>query len=128
LFLATIREPARGRTEAIGSDGAHGGRITWTTYRQLFGIRTNLLVFLQGIFGTVPWGVAFVYLNDFLAQDKGYGVQTATAIVIGIGGAAILGGFVGGMLGNRLYNRHPRYLPLLCAVTTLAAVLPMAAL
>lgn len=129
LFLLTIREPARGRTEtALAGAHEHGGRITSAAYRQLFGIRSNLLVFLQGIFGTVPWGVAFVYLNDFLAQDKGYGVQTATNVVVGIGGASILGGFIGGILGNRLYNRHPRYLPLLCAVTTLAAVVPMAVL
>jgi predicted MFS family arabinose efflux permease len=129
LFLATIREPARGRTEAGGAGGGgHGGRITWAAYEQLFRIRTNLLVFVQGLFGTVPWGVFFVFLNDFLAQDKGYGVETATQVVIGIGGAAILGGFVGGLLGNRLYNRHPRYLPLLCGVTTFAAVIPMAAL
>ena len=129
LFLATIREPARGRTEAIvAADHGYGARITWAAYQQLFRIRTNLLVFVQGLFGTVPWGVFFVYLNDFLAQDKGYSVQTATTIVIGIGGASILGGFTGGMLGNRLYNRHPRYLPLLCAVTTFAAVIPTAAL
>jgi predicted MFS family arabinose efflux permease len=130
LFLATIREPQRGRTEAAVAAGGHGhgGRITWAAYEQLFRIRTNLLVFMQGLFGTVPWGVFFVYLNDFLAQDKGYSVQAATTIVIGIGAAAILGGFTGGLLGNRLYNRHPRYLPLLCGVTTFAAVIPMAAL
>jgi predicted MFS family arabinose efflux permease len=130
LFLATIREPARGRTEAAVAASGHGysGRITWAAYEQLFRIRTNLLVFVQGLFGTVPWGVFFVYLNDFLAQDKGYGVQTATNVVVGIGGAAILGGFAGGLLGNRLYNRHPRYLPLLCAVTTFTAVIPTAAL
>lgn len=130
LFLATIREPQRGRTEAAlaGAGHGHGGRITWAAYEQLFRIRTNLLVFAQGLFGTVPWGVFFVYMNDFLAQDKGYTVQTATSIVIGIGAAAILGGFTGGLLGNRLYNRHPRYLPLLCGVTTFVAVIPMAAL
>jgi predicted MFS family arabinose efflux permease len=130
LFLATIREPLRGRTEAAVAASGHGysARITWAAYRQLFQIRTNLLVFVQGLFGTVPWGVFFVYLNDFLAQDKGYSVQTATAIVIGIGGAAIFGGFAGGLLGNRLYSRHPRYLPLLCGATTFAAVIPMAAL
>jgi MFS family permease len=135
LFLATIREPARGRAEAVATSGdgghaghGHGGRITWAAYRQLFQIRTNLMVFVQGLFGTVPWGVFFVFLNDFLAQDKGYGVETATQVVIGIGAAAILGGFTGGLVGNRLYNRHPRYLPLLCAVTTFAAVIPMAVL
>jgi MFS family permease len=130
VFLATIREPRRGRTEvAVAESGhAYGGRITWAAYTQLFRVPTNLLVFAQGIFGTVPWGVFFVFLNDFLAQDKGYSVQTATHIVMGIGGASIAGGFIGGLIGNRLYNRHPRYLPLLCGVTTLLGVIPTAAL
>jgi predicted MFS family arabinose efflux permease len=130
VFLATIREPPRGRTEAavVESGHAYSARITWAGYKQLFRVPTNLLVFVQDIFGTVPWGVFFVYLNDFLAQEKGYTVQAATLIVMAIGGASIFGGFIGGLIGNRLYNRHPRYLPLLCGVTTLIGVLPTAVL
>lgn len=130
VCLATIREPQRGRREVVVTEGGHihGGRITWAAYQQLFRIPTNLMVFVQGIFGTVPWGVFFVYLNDYLAQDKGFSVQAATLIIMALGGAAILGGFTGGLIGNRLYNRHPRYLPILCGVTTLIGVVPTAAL
>lgn len=133
IFLLTIREPARGRAERgvgalIESGAAHTGRITWSAYKQLFRVRSNLLIFVQGAIGTVPWGVFFVYLNDFFSQEKGYSVESATLIVLTLGGAAILGGFAGGVLGNRLYNRDPRYLPLLCGVTTLLGVIPTAAL
>lgn len=130
VFLATVREPARGRAERAlaAGDHAYGARITWDGYRQIFRTPSNLLVFAQSVFGTVPWGVFFVYLNDFFAQDKGYSVESATIIVLGIGAAAILGGFAGGLIGNRLYNRHPRYLPMLCGVTTLAGVIPTALL
>jgi predicted MFS family arabinose efflux permease len=130
LFLATIREPQRGRRELVVAEGGdiHGGRITWAAYQQLFRIPTNLMVFMQSVFGTVPWGVFFVFLNDYLAQDKGFSVETATLIIMALGAAAILGGFTGGLIGNRLYNRHPRYLPILCGVTTLIGVIPTAAL
>ena len=140
LFLATIAEPARGRAEAglsdlseaalaTGGDAiVHGGAITRESYRNLFRVRSNLLIFLQGAVGTVPWGVFFVYLNDFMAQDKGYTVEAATAIVLAIGGLSIAGSFAGGLFGNVVYNRNPRHLPVLCALCTVAAVLPTAAL
>jgi predicted MFS family arabinose efflux permease len=86
------------------------------------------MVFLQGIPGTVPWGVFFVFLNDFYSHDKGFSVQSATLLVMVIGAAAILGGYLGGLLGDHLYNRDPRYLPILCGVTTLLGILPTAAL
>ena len=35
---------------------------------EIFRVRSNLLVFAQGIPGCLPWGVLNTYLNDFLAQ------------------------------------------------------------
>ncbi len=131
LFVLTVREPGRGRTEdglkdLIEKGVAYTGRIDWKKYRELFKIRTNLLVFLQGVPGTVPWGVFFIYLNDFYSQDKGYTIEVATLIVMVIGGAAILGSFAGGILGNRLFNIKAKYLPLLCGSSTLLGIIPMA--
>jgi len=133
LFWLTVREPQRGKTEEslrelIEKGQAYTGRINWREYKHLFKIKTNLLVFLQGIPGTVPWGVFFIFLNDFYSQDKGFSVERATLIVMAVGLAAIIGGFVGGLIGNRLYNLKSRYLPLLCGTTTLAGIIPMAML
>jgi MFS family permease len=52
----------------------------------------------------------------------------ATTIVMAVGGGAILGGFIGGLIGNKIYNLNPRYLPLLCGSTTLIGIIPMAVL
>ncbi|MEO7732358.1 MAG: MFS transporter, partial [Kofleriaceae bacterium] len=52
----------------------------------------------------------------------------ATGLVIAIGVGTLVGSFVGGLLGQRLFNRRPGYLPLFCAITTIAAVGPMALL
>jgi len=130
VFLAVVAEPARGAQEAAFAEGgehSHGvGR--WSDYKEVFRTRTAIMVFLQGIPGTVPWGVFFVFLNDFYSHDKGFSVQSATLLVMVIGAAAILGGYLGGLVGDRLYNRDPKYLPVLCGVTTLLGVLPTAAL
>ena len=88
--------------------------------------KTNILVFLQGIAGTVPWSVFFVYLTDYLAQDIGYSVQMASLVVFVIGLSAMIGGFAGGLIGNKLYNINPKYQPLLSAVCTFIGMVPTA--
>jgi len=133
LFLLTVKEPARGITEEslkelIEKGLAYTGKINWRGYRDLFKIKSNIMVFVQGIPGTVPWGVFFIFLNDFYSQDKGYSVEVATLIVMAVGAAAILGGFLGGLAGNRLYNIKAKYLPLLCGTSTLLGIIPMALL
>lgn len=131
LFLFTVAEPRRGQHEEAGAqvaEGGHGGAFKLADLREVFRTRTTLMVFLQGVPGTVPWGVFFAFLNDYYAQDKGYSVQSATLIVMAIGGFAILGGFLGGLLGNRIYNWNPSALPVYCGVTTLVGILPTALL
>jgi len=133
IFLQFVKEPQRGKTEEslkelIEEGIAYTGRINWKEYKNLFKIKTNILVFLQGIPGTVPWGVFFIFLNDFYSQDKGYSVQMATLIVMTVGAAAIIGAFIGGLIGNKLYNIKPKYLPMLCGTSTLIGIIPMALL
>lgn len=129
VFWFAAREPDRGRSEAalaemVRAGQAYGGRIDWARYREIFAVPTNLLVFAQALLGTVPWGVFFVFMTDFYAQDKGFGVQKGTLVVMASGLTALLGGLVGGFVGARLYRLRPRYLPLLCAVTTSIGVVP----
>ncbi len=133
LFALTVKEPPRGiseesLSELIQEGKVYTARINWKYYRDLFKIKTNIMVFLQGIPGTVPWGVFFIYLNDFYHIEKGYTVLDATTIVMAVGAGAILGGFIGGLIGNKVYNINPRYLPLLCGSTTLVGIIPMAVL
>jgi MFS family permease len=130
LFYFSVKEPVRGSTEEslkelIESGKAYTGKINWKGYRDLFRIKSNLMVFLQGIPGTVPWGVFFIFLNDFYSQDKGYSIEVATLIVMTVGGAAIIGGFAGGLAGNKLYNIKSKYLPLLCGTSTILGIIPM---
>ncbi len=133
LFAFVAKEPRRGQHEEglhdlLASGQVYDERLRLRDLPQLFAVKTNLLILLQALPGTVPWGVFFVYLNDYYAHDKGFSVPDATLLVMGVGVAAIFGGFLGGLLGQKVLNRKTSYLPLLCAVTTILAVIPMAVL
>lgn len=130
IFLGVAKEPGRGSSEhelksAIDAGAEYVERIQLSDLKKIFSNKTNVLVFLQGIPGTVPWGFFFTYLVDFYHSNKGYTVQDATLLITMFGGGAILGGFLGGLAGNKLYNKNPAYLPALCGVTTLTGMIPI---
>jgi MFS family permease len=131
VFFFSVREPQRGATEdslkeLIESGRVYTGKIDISRYREIFGIKTNVLAFLQGIPGCVPWGVFMIFLNDFFAQDKLMSVEMATLVVMAAGAATLVGILGGGFIGNYLYKRRPRNLALLCAITTSLGVIPTA--
>ena len=123
LYSLFATEPERGKSDENVSDIT---KIDYSIIKKLVSKKTNILVFLQGIAGTVPWSVFFVYLTDYLAQDIGYSVQVASLVVFVIGIAAMVGGFVGGLIGNKLYNIEPRYQPLLSGICTFIGMIPTA--
>jgi MFS family permease len=133
LFWLLVEERPRGIAEEslkelIEKGAVYTGKISFSLYRSIFKIKTNLIVLLQGVPGCVPWGVLFIFLNDFYSQDKGFSVEMATLIVMMGGAASLAGSFAGGLIGNKLYNRNPRYLPIFSAVTCIVGVIPMALL
>jgi len=50
------------------------------------GSRSKFLTNSRSFVGSVPWGLLFVYLNDFLTQEKSMSTNDAT-LVIGVFGA-----------------------------------------
>ncbi len=131
LFLFTVKEPARGGSEdnlrdLIEKGKVYTAKINWSQYKSIFKIKSNIILFLQGIPGCVPWGVFLIYLNDFYAQDKGFTVQVATLIIMATGAGILVGGLVGGLIGDKIYNVNPKFQPLLCGATTLLGIIPMA--
>jgi len=129
LFWLTIKEPRRGRSEValktlIESGHAYAARINWTEYKDIFQNKTNILMFIHAIPGSVPWGVFFIYLNDFLSQQKGFTVETATVIVMIIGIGTLIGGLLGGIIGDKLHNYKSWLQPIFCGTAVILAVVP----
>eukprot|EP01006_Ploeotia_vitrea_P066704 TRINITY_DN95524_c0_g1_i1.p1 TRINITY_DN95524_c0_g1~~TRINITY_DN95524_c0_g1_i1.p1 ORF type:complete len:512 (+),score=10.07 TRINITY_DN95524_c0_g1_i1:67-1536(+) len=98
--------------------------LTFAKAKSIFYIPTNLLGFLQGMPGCVPWGVLLQYFTDYLAQDKGLGIVVATNIMMWVNTGVIIGGVVGGYVGQKLYNRKRSLQALLMGSTTMFGAVP----
>jgi MFS family permease len=130
LFALITKEPARGSGEAelhaAMESGAHyDEKIKLSDLKQIFSKPTNLLVFFQGIPGSMPWGFFFTYLVDYYHANKGYSVEAATGLISIFAVGAILGAFLGGLLGARLYEKKTKYLPMLCGACVLGGLVPL---
>ena len=123
LFFFTVKEPQRGKMD---HNVQKFSISDFKDFSSLFTIKTNLLVFLQGIFGTIPWGVFSIFMIDYFVVDKGYDKTTATLVITLIGGMALVSSLLGGYFGNKLYRKNPKYLPLFCGVSTIIGVIPTA--
>ena len=128
FFVLIAEEPARGAAEvgvgALVEQGiAYRSQVSLSDYLDLFRIRTNLVLFFQGVLGTIPWGAIPYYMVYFLEGSRGLTKEGATMVFIFFGVGSVAGIFVGGVLGGLLYKRKPGYMPLLCSVTTAAGAL-----
>ena len=95
------------------------------TSRELLKSKTVLLTLLQGAPGCIPWGIVNTFLNDYLSQDCGMSVQTATATILVFGVGNFLGILVGGMGGDYLHKRDVRYPALLSGIMAILGCVPL---
>jgi len=134
LFVLGIliwgREPERGAgeqeiRELVISGKRYESKIKIKDYIQLIKIPTNIWLFIQGIPGTVAWGIIPFYLITFYYRHKHYPIQLGTVLLIILGIGTVLGKFVGGYLGNKLYLKKRSYLPILCGLSQFIGVIPI---
>jgi len=122
VFYLTTKNPVRGEMDL------NIKKVDFNDFKDfkgLFKTKTNILVFLQGLFGTVPWAVFGTYMIDYLSSNLNYARDgSATFAITIVGGMAILSSLIGGFIGNKLYKKNPKYLPLFCGCTTILGVIP----
>lgn len=110
LILFTVREVPRGRSEPQmrGLDEVGDERINWQDVRLLMRNRSLLLLMAQGFFGVFPWNVLTFWFFRYLGAERGYAPQQAMLImIVAIVGLSV-GYFLGGALGDRVFQRTPR--------------------
>jgi predicted MFS family arabinose efflux permease len=96
-----VQEPVRGGKEKVLQVMLRKGKpydrkLTWDGFwHAMRHNRSNGILMLQGFFSSLPWGIIFVFLNDYLSQERGFSVPDATYIVFLFG----IGCAVGGILG-----------------------------
>jgi predicted MFS family arabinose efflux permease len=63
-------------------------------------------------------------MNDYLANDKGLGVEAATSLLMCFGLGAMGGTVGGGVVGQRLYNASPVYATTFMGAAAVAGIFP----
>ncbi|SHH28122.1 MFS transporter [Thermosipho atlanticus] len=124
LGFLILKEPQRGAMESgIGELVKMGyeypKEIKLSDYLNLFRIKTNLFLFLQGIAGTIPWGAIPYFMVEFFKREMGFSASQATTIFLIFGAGNIVGMLVGGWLGQAIYNRSPKFVPIAAGFTTI---------
>ena len=134
LVCIFVKEPVRGGKEKVLQDMLKQGTqyertLSWAGFLHAMQHNTsNAILMWQGFFSSVPWGIIFVFLNDYLSQERGFSVPDATYIVFVFGLGCAAGGVLGGYLGQLISSWNVSYLPLFMSVTTFLGIFPFLAL
>lgn len=72
LTSSGAMEEALQDPQACGEAVAYSERITWPKLKVLMKVPTNWLVVLQGLPGSISWGVFNTYFNDYLQIKNGW--------------------------------------------------------
>jgi len=130
LCAGLVQDPVRGGKEQVLQDMLKAGtryerKLTWSGfYHTVVHNPSNFILLWQGFFSSLPWGVIFVFLNDFLSQERGFSVPDATFLVAVFGVGCAAGGILGGYFGQKVMQINRSYLPLFMAITTVLGVIP----
>ncbi|KAL3935031.1 MAG: hypothetical protein SGBAC_009367 [Bacillariaceae sp.] len=134
FVLLWVQEPTRGGKEKALQDMISSGK-KYDRQLTLRGFldamhknRSNSILLWQGFFTSLPWGIIFVFLNDFLSQEKGFSVPDATMLVMLFGVGCAIGGIAGGYIGQVCLRYNRKFLPWFMAGTTAFGILPFVGL
>ncbi len=105
IFYLVLVEPKRGEGEkelksSLKEGAEYNYRIDMDTVKKSFKTPTNILIFIQGILGMIPWGILTYWLVSFLIVTRGMVKMTATFVLMIIGTSTVIGSLVGGYLGD----------------------------
>ena len=109
----------------IENEESYNERIDCSKVAILLSTKTVVLIYLQGFPGCVPWGMVYVYLNDYLSANRGLSVQSATIALTMFGVGGFFGQCFGGYVGQALYNRNKRYASYFIALATVLGIFPL---
>lgn len=129
FFALYAREPEKGRTEDALEDLIRKGlvykqKINLRDFNLILRMKTNFFIFLQGIPGTLPWGILMYWAITFFQEYRHISKEMATTVFLVMGIGSAVGGIFFAYIGEWLYKKSPKYMPLLCGVMVLAGIVP----
>jgi translation initiation factor 4G len=130
MVMLWVTEPTRGGKEQalqelIKSGKKYDRQLTLGGFlHAMKHNRSNSILLWQGFFTSLPWGIVFCFLNDYLSQEKGFSVPDATLLVMLFGIGCAIGGITGGYIGQQCIRYNRSYLPYFMAFATFLGILP----
>lgn len=127
IYAIFCSEPKRGGMEEEFQDinvDELNNKLSWKDVKIILQSKTNLGVFLQGIPGCVPWGVFFVFLVDYYETAYSLGKAEASGLLTFAAIGIFIGTFLGGVIGQRLFNINRTYQPVFVMISIFLGVFP----
>eukprot|EP00591_Stephanopyxis_turris_P001714 CAMPEP_0195516008 /NCGR_PEP_ID=MMETSP0794_2-20130614/6878_1 /TAXON_ID=515487 /ORGANISM="Stephanopyxis turris, Strain CCMP 815" /LENGTH=945 /DNA_ID=CAMNT_0040644519 /DNA_START=317 /DNA_END=3154 /DNA_ORIENTATION=+ len=131
MVLLFVSDPIRGGKETLLQDmlkktgRSYDRKLTLEGfYHAIWNNPSNFLLISQGFVCNVPWGIIMTFINDFLSQEAGLSVHSATNLVVVFGFGSGLGGILGGWGGQYTTALNVSYMPIFMAVTTFLGIFP----
>ncbi|HII67951.1 MULTISPECIES: MFS transporter [Thermococcus] len=111
LFYIVAEEPRRGEGEkelkkVLEKGYEYTYRLNKEVIKKSLKTRTNILIFIQGIIGTVPWGIIMYWLVSFFIVTRGMEKSTATFVLLLVGLSTVIGSLLGGFAGDYFEARE----------------------
>lgn len=90
--------------------------------KEAFQTPSILLIGLQGLPGSVPWGILMAFFNDYLIADMNLEAEAASLVIVVFGAGSLFGLIAGGFVGDwLLVHKGAAFVGYLMSSTTLIA-------
>lgn len=129
VIALLVREPVRGAAEPelesiITEEDAAKFRFNLKGVRELLGVKTVWVNFLQGIFMLTTINALATFYVTWLVDDRGFSESDAPLFFGGVVIALAVGNFIGGVIGDWAYRRWPKYGRAAVSQVSIAIALP----
>lgn len=137
IYYLIATEPKRGRNELNSVQSSAQGstqetalvieenlKFSLSQFKTIFTNKTNVLLFLQGIPGSIPWGLLPFWIITFFREERGFSAENATMIWEVFGIATVIGGLIWAICGDWLFKRRAKYVAILCSVVIFIGMIP----
>jgi len=129
VIAILVKEPVRGAAEPeletiLTEEAAAHFRFRLVDVKEIFGVKTVLVNFLQGIFLLTTINALATFYVTWLVDDRGFSEADAPVFFGGVVIALALGSLAGGMVGDWAYHYWPKYGRAAVSQVSIAIALP----
>ena len=129
VIAILVKEPVRGAAEPelesiITEESAAKFKFSMKDVKELFGVKTVLVNFLQGIFMLTTINALATFYVTWLVDDRGFSEGDAPLFFGGVVISLAVGNFVGGVVGDWAFRHWPKYGRAVVSQISIAIALP----